>query len=182
MVLRPVTTADAEHLVVLDADPEVMRHVSGGVATPPSIIEDWVIPRAISEMNSRPGVGIWIAVDRRRGDFLGWVSLRAPRHGTRPELELTYRLRRAAWGRGLATEGARAVIALAFDLVSTDRVFAGTTAINHASRRVMEKSGMSLVAATAADPQVEYELLRDQWTSHSFPWAASARPVAHLIA
>ncbi|SIS19030.1 GNAT family N-acetyltransferase [Williamsia sterculiae] len=191
MVLRPITTADADQLVRLDSDPTVMRYVSGGTPTPADTIAEWVIPRAIDEMARRPGVGIWAAVDVRMG-FAGWFSLRAPRHSRGPELELTYRLRRNLWGCGLGTEGSRAMMTLAFGELGTLRVFAGTMAANTASRRVMEKSGMHLAGLHhAADGdrrdrdergEVEYELLRSEWETARFPWARSARPISHLIA
>ena len=191
LVLRPITRDDAAALVELDSDPAVMRYVSGGHPTPRTMIEDWVIPRAIAEMSTRRGVGMFAAMDQRRGGFLGWFSLRAPRHSSRAELELTYRLRRAAWGHGIATEGSRALVQVAFDRLATDRLFAGTMAVNAPSRRVMEKSGMRLAALHQADDtaidgyergEVEYEILRSQWETADFPWARSARAAAHLIA
>ncbi|MGA8257214.1 MAG: GNAT family N-acetyltransferase, partial [Nocardioides sp.] len=56
--------------------------------------------------------------------------------------ELGYRLRTAAWGRGYATEGSRALLAHAFDTVGLDRVWAETMAVNRGSRGVLEKLGL----------------------------------------
>jgi RimJ/RimL family protein N-acetyltransferase len=74
-----------------------------------------------------------------------WIGF-DPAQGGRPddEIELGYRLRRSAWGRGYATEGLRALIRRAFEL-GIRRVFAQTMAVNLASRRVMEKSGLRFV-------------------------------------
>ncbi|KQR98481.1 GCN5 family acetyltransferase [Williamsia sp. Leaf354] len=180
LILRPVGTNDVSALVELDSDPAVMRYVSGGAPTPRAVIEDWVVPRAVAELSSRRGGGMWVALDRSNGAFVGWFSLRAPRHGTQPELELTYRLRRAAWGRGLATEGSQTLMRVAFDAPDTGRVFASTMAVNSASRRVMEKSGMRLTALHLGDNaetdgyergEVEYELRRSDWESARFVWA-----------
>ncbi|MGU3294737.1 GNAT family N-acetyltransferase [Williamsia sp. M5A3_1d] len=179
LILRPVGAGDVSALVELDSDPAVMRYVSGGVPTPRAVIEDWVLPRAVAEMSSRRGGGMWTALDRSTGEFVGWFSLRAPRHGTQPELELTYRLRRAVWGRGLATEGAQTLMGVAFDAPDTGRVFASTMAVNSASRRVMEKLGMRLTALHLGDDsradgyergEVEYELRRSDWESARFAW------------
>ncbi|MBT0568195.1 GNAT family N-acetyltransferase [Williamsia sp. CHRR-6] len=191
LVLRPIMAADARALIDLDSDPSVMRYVSGGRPTPAHIISDWVIPRAITAMSAHRGDGMWVAIDPAQRAFLGWFSLRAPRHSPQHELELTYRLRQAVWGRGFATEGSRALVATAFDHGRAERVFAGTMAVNTASRRVMEKSGMRLAALhLAADPgidghergEVEYEILRTQWTAEEFPWAGSVRHLSNLIA
>ncbi|GAA1480147.1 GNAT family N-acetyltransferase [Gordonia sinesedis] len=194
-LLRPVTDADVDELVALDSDPAVMRYVSGGAPTPRDVIVDWVLPRAVAEHRTRRG-GLWTITDRRYGRFLGWMSLRSPRHSSRAELELTYRLRRESWGRGLATESARAIVVVAFDALTTDRVFASTTAANNASRRVIEKLGMRPSAVTlpgdresrrhpalpdaeeaASDGSgiLEYELLRRQWEAMRRSPAPTAR-------
>ena len=168
LVLRPVERGDVDHLHLLDSDPSVMRFVSDGAPTPRETIIDWVIPRAQAELNTGRG-GLWMATDRRYGAFLGWMSLRGPRHSSQPEMELSYRLRREYWGRGLATEAARAVTATAFTELGAERVFAGTTATNMASRRVMEKLGMMIARVHLSTEDVlgagdvEYELLRTQW-------------------
>ena len=177
--LRPVDSTDVDALVFLDSDPEVMRFVSDGRPTPRAEISDWVIPRARAELSTGRG-GMWIAIDQRYQAFLGWVLLRAPRHSQRSEMELSYRLRRDTWGRGLATEAARAVVGLAFDELHTERVFASTTLRNSSSRRVMEKLGMRVSGVRAGGDhlgrryehahgnrdnlgELEYELLRHQW-------------------
>ncbi len=106
----------------------------------------------------------------------------APPAGAQPaaaqpvtQAELGYRLRRAAWGRGLATEGSRALLRYAFATVGLARVWAQTMAVNTPSRRVMEKSGLRYVRTFHldwADPiegtehgEVEYELLRAEWAA-----------------
>ncbi|WP_238419697.1 GNAT family N-acetyltransferase [Gordonia sp. 'Campus'] len=187
--LRPVSFVDVDELVHLDSDPEVMRFVSGGAPTPRAVIEDWVVPRAETERRMY-GTGTWVLCDPATTAFLGWVSLRTPRHSTRAELELSYRLRRTVWGRGLATEAAFAMIAFAFDHLSTDRVFAGTVARNAPSRRVMEKLGMTLSAIHLCDDaadsaellaihpdrdrsEVEYEILRADWQERSLRWSSA---------
>jgi RimJ/RimL family protein N-acetyltransferase len=123
--------------------------------------------------------------------FVGWFSLRAPRHSSESEFELSYRLRRGAWGRGLATEGARALVQLSFTELNISRIFAGTMAVNTASRRVMEKSGLRLARlhdcadtsiAGSERGEVEYEILKTYWEASNFPWARSARTTADMIA
>lgn len=179
-MLRPVERRDIDDLVRLDADPAVMRFVSGGVATPRSTVEEWVVPRAQAELRTGRG-GIWTVTDRRYGAFLGWVSLRSPRHSNRPELELSYRLLREYWGRGLATEAARIVTDLAFTDLMAERLFASATSTHGASRRVMEKLGMRICGIHVGDQyashgfgEVEYELLREHWQQRNTTWSPSA--------
>jgi RimJ/RimL family protein N-acetyltransferase len=117
--------------------------------------------------------GFWAAVDPLSGDFLGWFHLRPGRDSPPDEPELGYRLRRAVWGRGLATEGSRALIDAAFTEHGARRVYATTMVVNAASRRVMEKVGMRLVRSFHGEwPEaipgdehgdVEYAITRTQW-------------------
>ena len=179
----PAGADDLDVLVALDADPAVMRYVSGGQATPRDVVEHWVLPRARTQENTGRG-GLWIATERRGGRFLGWAALRTPRHSPRPEIELSYRLARSAWGNGFATEAAAALVILAFDDLGTGRLFASTTAANIRSRRVMEKIGMRLVAVNYPEnesgtpdgnvdlAEVEYELLRAHWEARTVGFGA----------
>ena len=92
-----------------------------------------------------PGFGFWAAVEKSSGQFLGWFCLR-PRDDEDPlDVGLGYRLRREAWGKGYATEGARALIQKAFTELRVRRVFAVTYEHNMPSRRVMEKAGLTLI-------------------------------------
>ena len=59
------------------------------------------------------------------------------------ERELGYRLRTNAWGKGYATEGSRALIRHGFTQLGLTRVVANTMTVNTASRRVMEKCGLT---------------------------------------
>ncbi|WAC58308.1 GNAT family N-acetyltransferase [Gordonia sp. SL306] len=177
--LRPVAMHDVDALVELDSDPAVMRFVSGGMPTPREVIEDWVLPRAQAEHRAHR-TGIWTAVDRTSSAFQGWFALRTPRHSNRSEVELSYRLRRDSWGRGLATEAAHALVTMSFQEIAAERVFASTMAMNTASRRVMEKVGMRLSAIRMSEDgvlfptsggEVEYELLRSHWETLTMRWS-----------
>jgi RimJ/RimL family protein N-acetyltransferase len=142
LVLRELTAADADVLVALDGDPAVMRFLTGGVATPRGEVTDRLLPRLLDEYTRWPGLGRWAAVERSSGEFAGWLALAPAAPG---EAELGYRLRRAVWGRGLASEGARALVRHAFAVLGLRRVWAQTMAVNTASRRVMEHAGLRYV-------------------------------------
>lgn len=80
-----------------------------------------------------------------RGEFIGFIGLSVPRfeaHFT-PCVEIGWRLAAAFWNRGLATEGARAVLRHAFGVLGLTEVVAFTAPANVPSRRVMEKIGMT---------------------------------------
>jgi RimJ/RimL family protein N-acetyltransferase len=152
LVLRRFTAADADNLFELDSDPEVMRWLTGGAPTPRDAIENDILPRFLRSYERSGRYGFWAAIEKATGDFLGWFSFR-PREGGGPdEAALGYRLRKAAWGRGYATEGARALIRKGFTELGVRRVVATTYGDNLASRRVMEKAGLTLVRAYRLTP------------------------------
>lgn len=173
LVLRRFTAGDVDLLVELDSDPEVMRYITGGVATSREEIADEHLPAFLDYYAQGDRWGFWAAIERRSGAFLGWFHLRP--HGGDPddEPELGYRLLASWWGRGYATEGAKALIDKAFAELGARRVYAETMAVHTASRRVMEKAGLRFVRSFVADwpvriegdeyGDVEYALTREQW-------------------
>ena len=172
LVLRRFTTADVENLAGLDADPDVMRFVNGGVPTSREEIQDEFLPAFLGYYQRYQHYGFWAAIERSTGEFLGWFHLR-PREGAAPgQAELGYRLRKCAWGKGYATEGSRALIRNGFTESGLQRVTAEAHAANMASRRVMEKAGLTLVRTFRQpwpDPAsdevevVEYALHKADW-------------------
>ena len=104
-----------------------------------------ILPAFLGYYERYEGYGFWAAIEKLTGQFLGWFHFR-PREGASPdEVELGYRLRKSAWGKGYATEGSRALIRKGFTEFGVRRVVAEAMAVNLASRRVMEKAGLTLV-------------------------------------
>jgi len=138
LTLRPVSPADRADLIALEADAEVMRYLNGGLPVPDTgyFDADFLTPRG-----EEPEV--LAAHHQSSGAFIGWFCLfdDGVVDGLRTA-EIGYRLRRAAWGKGYATEGVRALIESAFNSLGFDRVRAETMTVNQASRRVMEKAGL----------------------------------------
>jgi RimJ/RimL family protein N-acetyltransferase len=84
-------------------------------------------------------IGFWRVESRADGAFYGLGALiRMP---TGEDIELAYRLTRAAWGRGIASEAAAALIEYAFSALKLRRLVAVTYPENRASQRVLEKLG-----------------------------------------
>lgn len=172
--LRRLVPADVDRLVELDSDPDVMRYITYGVPTSRERYEREILPRWFAVHAANPLLGYWAAEMRADGDFVGCFHLRPDRFDA-DEQELGYRLRRAGWGRGLATEGSLAVIAHGFGRVGTQKISARTLAGNAASRRVMLKCGMqferefvypediSAGRAPADCTAVKYSITHSEW-------------------
>jgi RimJ/RimL family protein N-acetyltransferase len=144
LVLRRFTMADVDNLVRLDADPGVMHFITGGIPTAREEIEQEILPAFLAYYERFEGYGFWAAIEKPTGQFLGWFHLRPREGASLDEAELGYRLRKSAWGKGYATEGSRALIRMGFTEFGVRRVVAETMAVNLASRRVMEKAGLTL--------------------------------------
>src|SRR5690348_336002 len=147
MLLRRFTMDDVDHLVDLDSDPEVMRFLTGGRPTPREVIQNDILPAFISSYEPVSGLGVFAAMKKESGEFLGWFSFRSNDANNLNEVSLGYRLRRAVWGRGYATEGVRALIREGFTNLDVQRVVATTYQDNLASIHVMEKAGLKFVHA-----------------------------------
>ena len=144
LLLRPFTDADVDLVVELDSDPEVMRYLTGGVATPRAAVVDSVLPRFRSWDDLDP-FGYAAAHERSTGAFVGWFAIHPADRTASVDIELGYRLRRAAWGHGYATEGSIALVDRAFTAPEVERVWAQTMAVNTASRKVMRRAGLRYV-------------------------------------
>jgi RimJ/RimL family protein N-acetyltransferase len=148
--LRPLAASDEADLVALDSDPEVMRYVGSppGVTSPAETAERARRRIRESERGDYAPLGFWRIEARTDGTFHGVGALiRMPdtednRHRGALDVEVAYRLARSAWGRGLATEAARAALAYGFGEAGLHRIVAVTRPEHARSRHVLEKLGM----------------------------------------
>jgi RimJ/RimL family protein N-acetyltransferase len=141
LVLRKLGEEDLDALVELDSDPEVMRYINDGVPNPRELYVESLLPRMLAWAQDDP-VGFYAAI--HAGSWVGWFHLR-PSIADERALELGYRLRRSAWGRGLATEGSRALAGLAVDELRPPWIDGCARPDNLASIAVLQKCGLQYV-------------------------------------
>jgi RimJ/RimL family protein N-acetyltransferase len=173
LILRRLTLDDAANLYELDNDPDVMRFINGGQPADYEVIRMQTLPRFLACYDEYAAYGFWAAIEKSSGEFIGWFHFR-PGAGNPEDIELGYRLHKAAWGKGYATEGSRALIRKGFTELGTQRVVAHTLAMNTRSRRVMEKAGLKFVrtftyegtpgAWHVGQAAVAYALDKQEWT------------------
>jgi RimJ/RimL family protein N-acetyltransferase len=175
LTLRQFTTGDADLLIELDSDPAVTRYLTGGNPTAPEIVRERQLPNVIAGYGKwRGDLGLFAAQEKDSGAFIGWFCLRPEPEGPLDEVELGYRLRQAAWGKGYATEVSRALLVKAFTELGVRMVWAETMVVNHGSRNVMEKLEMTLADTIPTPPGmqmvegsehggVRYEITKEQW-------------------
>jgi RimJ/RimL family protein N-acetyltransferase len=141
LLLRRWLPSDREPFARLNADARVMEFMPRRLSAAQS---DQMIDRIDAHFRKH-GFGLYAAELRHQKRFVGYVGLHTPgfqAHFT-PCVEIGWRLMADEWGRGLATEGARAVVRYAFDALELDSLVSFTVPANVRSIRVMEKIGMT---------------------------------------
>ncbi len=161
LLLRMIRADDLDHLASLLSDPDVVKYVGDGKPTGreeaaralESIIKHW----------ETHGFGRWAVVDKSTGEFIGFGGLRSL-FGTP---EVVYHLAKAHWGKGYATELARAALRFGFQERGFDRIVAITKPQNAGSIHVMDKLGLRFVkhARYYDIDVVEYEINREEFTA-----------------
>jgi RimJ/RimL family protein N-acetyltransferase len=137
--LRMFTPRDLDDLMLIFGDPDVMKYLGIEAGTTLTREEVEVTLEKMIEFWSNHGFGRWAVINKEDEKMIGLCGLRlldgAP--------ELVYAIAKAYWGRGLATEAARASLRYAFEALQLERIVAVTRHANTASIRVMRKIGMS---------------------------------------
>ncbi|MDP1820544.1 MAG: GNAT family N-acetyltransferase [Acidimicrobiales bacterium] len=147
--LRRWQPEDLEPFAALNDDPVVMEHFPSR----PSGAESDAMVERIEAAFGRDGYGLWAVEVVASGRFAGFTGLwpatfEAP---FTPAVEVGWRLARWSWGRGVATEAARAALADGFARLAVDEIVSFTSVGNERSRRVMQKLGMT------HDPHDDFE-------------------------
>lgn len=136
--LRPVSIEDLDALYRIWTDPVVRRFFWDGEVIPKGRAEAAV--REGSEDFAKHGFGLWVAEEG--GSLIGFCGLR--HLDDAPEVEILYGFAPSHWGLGFATEVAAAMLRYGFEEAGLDRILGVADKENAASRRVLEKLGMTL--------------------------------------
>jgi RimJ/RimL family protein N-acetyltransferase len=149
LILRQWKPSDREAFARIIADPRVMEFLPAVLSRQES---DELCDRIEAHLEQR-GFGPYAVETRPNSLFIGFIGLSVPAfqaHFT-PCVEIGWRLAFEHWGRGLATEGARAVMRYGFESLRLDEIVSFTVPANLRSRRIMEKLGMTHAAADGFD-------------------------------
>jgi [ribosomal protein S5]-alanine N-acetyltransferase len=140
LILRYFHTVDAEAMDRVFGDPLVMQY---GIGVKDS---EWVrkwIRGCLADYHDKWGFGLYAVVDKNAREVIGYCGLsHFPDVGGQAETEIGYRLARAHWGHGFATEAAIAVRDYGFNTLHLKRLIAIVDPRNVASIRVAEKTGL----------------------------------------
>jgi len=171
LVLRQWREPDRAPYAALNADPAVMEFFPAPLdrAASDAMVDAW------REQIDTRGWSNWAVEVRATAQFIGFVGLTVPRRALpfSPCVEVGWRLARAHWGQGYATEGARAALRTGFERFGLDEVVSFTALLNLRSRAVMERIGMRDAEQDFDHPAVPeghrlrphclYRISRDEW-------------------
>jgi RimJ/RimL family protein N-acetyltransferase len=141
LVLRPWRASDREPFAAMGRDPEVMAHLGPLLARTEA---DDAVDR-MNALQTGKGYCFWAVEERATGAFLGFCGLKDGPAGTPIErdIEIGWRLKHDAWGKGFAREAAQASLDWGFANLDCLRIAAITVAANTRSWGLMERLGMT---------------------------------------
>ena len=156
LTLRRFTEADAALVLALNSDPDVLKYLHERPLTDEAdaknIISKIILPQYANNL------GRWAIQLNDTNEFIGWCGLKY-----RPELDeidLGYRLVKSVWGKGYATEAAKAVIDYGLNKLNLPVITGRAHIENAASLCILEKIGMQYIKDEIADecPVKTYEI------------------------
>jgi RimJ/RimL family protein N-acetyltransferase len=161
LTLRMLRQADFAAYAEMCANPEVMRYIGDGQPLSPPLA--WRNLAMMVGHWSLRGYGLWAAEERTSGVLVGRIGFWNPEGW--PGFELGWMLRRASWGRGYATEGARAALQFAFTQLGQPHVISLIHPENAASVRVAQRLGKRLHGSTEVmgKSALMYRITREEW-------------------
>lgn len=145
IILRELTLADAASMFKMDSDPEVHKYLGNKPFTNIRESEDNI--RFIRDQYVANGIGRWAVIDKESNEFVGWGGLKFITTPTNDHIhfyEVGYRFLKEHWGKGYATESAKASLKYAFEEMNLETVYAMAHGENAGSRHALQKSGLKI--------------------------------------
>ena len=191
LILRPWKETDLEPFAELNVDPRVMEFFPSPLSRQQS--DD--LAKRISTKMQEQGWGLWAVSIPNEADFIGFIGLAKTTfdaHFT-PAVEVGWRLAFPYWGKGYATEGAKAALEYGFETLNLSEIVSFTPVQNTRSRRIMEKIGMhhdptedwdhpKIAEGHPLRRHVLYRISKQEWQRGIFHFAAvkpSQRTMLH---
>ncbi|GAA4281633.1 GNAT family N-acetyltransferase [Gaetbulibacter aestuarii] len=167
---REWTLDDLDDFAAMNADPEVMAHFPKPLTREES--EEFI--NRLQKHYKTYGHCYYAAEIKDTGERIGFIGLAYQTFNSQftPATDIGWRLKRSAWGKGYATEGAQRCLELAFQDLHLKQIFATCTIQNNRSEQVMKKIGMTRLAEfkhpkLAAYPEHEncvcYRITNSEW-------------------
>lgn len=145
LLLRELFPSDELKMFELDSNPEVHRYVGKNPVT--DIEQVRAIIANIRQQYVDNGVGRWAVILKETNEFIGWAGLKLEKNvnGHEQFYDLGYRFIQEHWGKGYATEAAKAFLDYGFNRLKLETINAWADSGNLGSRNVLEKIGFKYI-------------------------------------
>lgn len=144
--LRHLVPGDAAMMLALHGDPDVMRYLPDKPFASLEAAREFLV--SYQDVYRNDGFARWAVVEDATGECVGWCGLRRMPDG---DIDIGYRFFKSAWGRGLATETAKACLEYGFRTLGLKCIVGRADVGNIGSRRVLEKIGMTYECNETSD-------------------------------
>jgi [ribosomal protein S5]-alanine N-acetyltransferase len=157
MIIREFISTDDVGMFEMDSDKEVHKFL--GNKPFKTIEESKNLIAFIQEQYIENGIGRWAILDKAAHEFVGWTGFKwiketINRHQN--YYDFGYRLKRKFWGKGYATESGISALRYGIEMLQLKNIYAMTDANNFASRRVLEKIGMTYIETFDYDGELSW--------------------------
>ena len=146
LILREILPMDAEPFFEMDSDPEVHRYLGNNPVKDIKEIKNVI--NFIREQYVENGIGRWAVIEKSSGEFVGWSGLKFVQTTVNNHsdfYDVGYRFLRRHWGKGYATESAKAALDYAFSKINLKEVFATALDTNVKSKNALQKCGLKFI-------------------------------------
>ncbi|MDQ8005764.1 MAG: GNAT family N-acetyltransferase [Pedobacter sp.] len=164
--IRPLVAKDVSGIFELDSNPKV--HTYLGNSPIKTLAEAENVIRLIQKQYDDLGIGRWAIIEKSTGNFVGWTGFKyivEPINGHVNYYDLGYRLIERYWGKGIATETAKACLKYAFEELVLNEVYGICDVDNVGSRNILQKCGLKLIETFDYDGTLHYwfEIKKEDW-------------------
>lgn len=161
LIIRTFTADDVKLIYDLCKDPEVVKYLGEEPLTSKEQAHEVLNRKIIENQYNKYGFGRWAVHLKKNGTFIGWCGLK----NEDGEIDLGYRFKKKFWGKGYATEAAKAVLDYGFETLKLEKIHAKAMEENRASLAVMQNSGMRYAGKQEfhTHPGIRYEITADEW-------------------
>ena len=165
LILREIIEDDFMGFYELDSDPEVHKYLGNHPVT--SIEQSKAVIQFIRQQYKKNGIGRWAIIDKASNNFIGWSGLKYEQHlrDGMAYYDLGYRLKRAYWGRGIATETAIESLKYGFSVFGLTEIYAAAHVENIASNKILQKIGLNFMETFSCDDAIHnwYKIEITDW-------------------
>lgn len=166
LILRDLLLTDEAALFEMDSNKEVHKYLGNKPST--SILQSREMIQNIRQQYADNGIGRWAVIEKETGKFIGWSGLKFKEFENNHInfYDVGYRLHPKYWGKGYATESAKAALEYGFSTMNLNEIIGIANIENKASRGALEKCGLTFVEKFMWEKDIQCDWLKitkEEW-------------------